>query len=101
MMPAASSADRSPLSAASTANFRAAVIRTLMEMQPRPRASGALARRDLPRGDAIRSIVDHLERGTLFMEPDQTPNLFGRRWTRWRAGRPAPKPAFKMHVDIR
>src|ERR1035441_1903428 len=38
---AASSGASSPLSAASTANFRTAVMRTLMETDPRPRASNA------------------------------------------------------------
>ena len=41
VMPAASSGASNPLSAASTANFRTAVIRTLMETDPRPRASSA------------------------------------------------------------
>ena len=40
-MPAASSGASSPLSAASTASFRTAVIRTLMDTEPRPRASRA------------------------------------------------------------
>jgi hypothetical protein len=38
-IPAASSGASSPLSAASTASFRTAVIRTLMETDPSPRAS--------------------------------------------------------------
>ena len=41
VMPAASSGASSPLSAASTASFRTAVIRTLMETEPSPRASRA------------------------------------------------------------
>jgi hypothetical protein len=40
-MPAASSGARSPLSAASAASFRTAVIRTLMLTEPRLRASRA------------------------------------------------------------
>src|ERR1017187_4130207 len=40
-MPAASSGASNPLSAASTASFRTAVIRTLMLTEPRPRASRA------------------------------------------------------------
>ena len=40
-MPAASSGASSPLSAASTASLRTAVIRTLMETDPSPRASSA------------------------------------------------------------
>jgi hypothetical protein len=40
-MPAASSNASSPLSAASTASFRTAVIRTLMETDPRPRVSNS------------------------------------------------------------
>jgi len=42
VMPAASSGASSPLSAASTASFRTAVIRTLMEMGPSPWASSAI-----------------------------------------------------------
>src|SRR5258708_652911 len=38
-MPAASSGASRPLSAASTASLRTAVIRTLIEMDPSPRAS--------------------------------------------------------------
>jgi len=41
VMPLASSGASSPLSAASAAGFRTAVIRTLMETAPRPRASSA------------------------------------------------------------
>src|SRR5450755_2922060 len=41
VMPAASSGASSPLSAASTASFRTAVIRTLMDTDPRPRASSS------------------------------------------------------------
>jgi hypothetical protein len=41
VIPLASSGARRPLSAASTASFRTAVIRTLMEMEPSPRASRA------------------------------------------------------------
>src|ERR1017187_8862535 len=41
VMPAASSGASNPLSAASTANFRTAVMRTLIETDPRPRASRA------------------------------------------------------------
>jgi len=41
VMPAASSGASRPLSAASTASFRTAVIRTLMETEPSPRASRA------------------------------------------------------------
>ena len=44
-MPAASSGASSPLSAASTASFRTAVMRTLIETDPRPRASRWLHRR--------------------------------------------------------
>ena len=40
-IPAASSGASSPLSAASTASFRTAVIRTLIETDPSPRASSA------------------------------------------------------------
>ena|ERR1039458_1904000 len=40
-MPAASSGVSSPLPAASTASFRTAVMRTLMETDPSPRASSA------------------------------------------------------------
>jgi hypothetical protein len=40
-MPAANSGANRPLSAASAANFRTAVIRTLIETDPRPRASSA------------------------------------------------------------
>ena len=39
VMPAASSGASSPLSAASTASLRTAVIRTLIEIDPSPRAS--------------------------------------------------------------
>ena len=41
VIPLASSGASSPLSPASTASFRTAVIRTLMETEPRPRASRA------------------------------------------------------------
>ena len=41
VIPLASSGASSPLSAASTASFRTAVIRTLMETAPNPRASRA------------------------------------------------------------
>ena len=41
VMPLASSGASSPLSAASTASLRTAVIRTLMETAPSPRASSA------------------------------------------------------------
>jgi hypothetical protein len=41
VIPLASSGASSPLSAASTASFRTAVIRTLIETEPRPRASSA------------------------------------------------------------
>ena len=41
VIPLASSGARSPLSAASTASLRTAVIRTLMETAPNPRASSA------------------------------------------------------------
>ena len=41
VMPAASSGASNPLSAASTASFRTAVIRTLIEIDPSPRASSA------------------------------------------------------------
>jgi adenine-specific DNA-methyltransferase len=41
VIPAANSGASSPLSAASTASLRTAVIRTLMETAPRPRASSA------------------------------------------------------------
>ena len=41
VIPAAGSGARRPLSAASTASFRTAVIRTLMETAPSPRASNA------------------------------------------------------------
>jgi hypothetical protein len=41
VIPAANSGARRPLSAASTASFRTAVIRTLMETAPSPRASSA------------------------------------------------------------
>ena len=41
VMPAAISGARSPLSAASTANFRTAVVLTLTETAPSPRASRA------------------------------------------------------------
>jgi hypothetical protein len=40
-IPLASSGASKPLSAASTASFRTAVIRTLIETEPRPRASRA------------------------------------------------------------
>ena len=41
VIPAASSGASSPLSAASTASLRTAVIRTLIEIEPSPRASRA------------------------------------------------------------
>ena len=41
VMPAASSGASNPLSAASTASFRTAVMRTFMETDPSPRASSA------------------------------------------------------------
>ncbi|MGA2149008.1 MAG: hypothetical protein ABSH49_29040 [Bryobacteraceae bacterium] len=41
VMPLASSGASNPLSAASTASFRTAVIRTFMETAPSPRASRA------------------------------------------------------------
>jgi hypothetical protein len=41
VMPAANSGASSPLSAASTASLRTAVMRTLIEIEPRPRASRA------------------------------------------------------------
>ena len=44
VMPAASSGASSPLSAASTASFRTAVMRTLIEADPNPRASRATRR---------------------------------------------------------
>jgi hypothetical protein len=47
-MPAASSNASSPLSAASTASFRTAVIRTLMETDPRPRATPPFLQQFMP-----------------------------------------------------
>ena len=45
VMPLANSGANRPLSAASTANLRTAVIRTLIETAPRPRASRATRQR--------------------------------------------------------